>query len=254
MAHRDGPSAEAAIARPMASRAMLWSGIFLSLAPIVIVNFWIYRALVVYAANNPEIVAARPVTISRAITEPAVAGDFAAWVTLSAALLVPAVAIVAVIHLRFAASLGPQGWGIAAAGYALVVFQTVSGIGMITLSWFRFPDHDEVHMVGSYFFFVGQSLVIVSAMVATVLVGRRAGASTTPLHPWAGRVRVWLGYVVVALALAYLVFFVVKDMALGAASGVIYRLYTLAEPTLISCYLVFWATYLIDLARLIRRA
>lgn len=110
-------------------------------AAIAIVNFWIYRALFVYGRNFPELVAERPVTISRAITDPEVSDLFSFWITVAAILLPFGVAVVAGIQARASVT----GFGRAVA-WSMVGFQLGSSVGMVLLSHYRFPDHDEVHM------------------------------------------------------------------------------------------------------------
>ncbi len=231
-----------------------WPSMALILAPVVIINFWIYRALVVFGANNPEIVSVRPVTISRAITDPMVSADFAWWISLSALLLIPAMMIAAQLNLRLAAAHGPAGRRLVQCAYAMVGFQVLSGIGMVMLSHYRFPAHDELHMIGSYTFFVSQTLMMASGTVAAIIALRLAGRDTAPIDPTASRLRIWMGCIVVVMAVSYLTLFVLKDHDFGEADWMVYRLYTLMEPMLISAYLIVFSTYLIDLSRLSRRA
>lgn len=235
------------------SRQLVWASMAFCALPVVIVNFWIYRALAVYAANNPEIIARRSVTISRAITDPSIADTFAIWITISAVLLVPGVGLVARLYVRAAARTAAQASAVVRLAYAMVALQVASGIGMAMLSWFRFPDHDALHMAGSYLHFISQALVVLCfALASRILYQARDGL--WPIQAPMARVRVWLGAWVMALAVGYLGLFILKDVPIGAWERVIYRIYTMTEPALISSFLLAFATHLIDLARLLRRA
>ncbi|MBR9843627.1 MAG: hypothetical protein GYB25_10720 [Rhodobacteraceae bacterium] len=223
-------------------RWVLRGAMIANAAAIAIVNFWIYRALFVYGRNFPELVAERPVTISRAITDPEVSDLFSFWITVAAILLPFGVAVVAGIQARASVT----GFGRAVA-WSMVGFQLGSSVGMVLLSHYRFPDHDEVHMVGSYVFFISQTLMMISCGVSSGHILRHSPSLPERLRR-ANRLRI-LGVIgIVCLALLYLGLFVGKEHVSGGLYVVVYRIYTLTEPSLISSFLGVFAVYFIDLS------
>lgn len=253
-AMRGGPDGAAALTLPGGTtRRLLLIGISLAIIAFSVVNFWVYRALAVYAAENPDLVAVRPVTVSRAITEPAVSDAFAAWITFAAVILPFGVGIVARLHVAVERQLGHAVRGLAAWGMAATVAQVGASVGMVILSHYRFPDHDEMHMLGSYIFFPCQAAVILFGWRAGFLLRGVALGPDSVLTRHGIGLRHWLGAGVVLLSLSYLALFVVKDWQLGAWEAAVYSAYTTAEPLLISSFLVFYLTYVLDMAQALRR-
>ncbi len=228
-------------------RWVLGAAMAFNAAAIVIVNFWIYRALVVYGRNFPELIAQGPVTVSRAITDPEVSGPFAAWITFSAFLLPLGVAVVACLQARVSRT----AYGRAIA-WSMVVLQLGSSVGMILLSHYRFPDHDEVHMAGSFLFFISQTAMILACGLSARHVLRHGAALPGQIRR-ANRLRVFGAICVACLAAVYLCLFLGKAYVSGDAYTLVYRLYTLAEPTLISSFLAVFAVYFLDLVYYFRR-
>ncbi|MDV4144705.1 hypothetical protein [Shimia sp. FJ5] len=216
-------------------------------AAIAIVNFWIYRALAVYARNFPERMAVHPITVSRAITDPEVSDPFAAWITFSALILPIGVAVVALLQARVSQT--AIGRGLA---WSMVVFQLGSSVGMVLLSHYRFPDHDEIHMAGSFLFFISQTAMILACGLSARHVLRHgAGLSESLLR--GNRLRVLGAIWVACLAAAYLCLFVGKGYVSGKVYTVVYKVYTLTEPALISSFLAVFAFYFFDLIYYFRR-
>jgi hypothetical protein len=234
-------------------RPLLWAGIVLIIGASSIVNYWIYRALVVYGQTYPDLVAERPVTISRAITDASISGSFAAWISIAAILLPFGMCVVGWMHVLSAQMLGRPNDVLAWVGFLAPVAQLSSAIGMVFLSHFRFPDHDELHMFGSYLFFISQSLVALIHYVGARRFRSLAPLQRLPLSRLGVRIRLWGAPVAIGLAIAYLCLFVVKDWDLGAWYPSVYWVYTRTEPVLISTFLALYLTYLIDIAILLRR-
>ncbi len=238
---------EQAVAGIMSGRCILVVAMFLNALAIAIVNFWIYRALVVYGRNFPELVAERPVTVSRAITDPEISEIFSSWITFAAVLLPFGVAIVA----RLQAQLSQTSFWRAMA-WSMVVFQLGASIGMVLLSHYRFPDHDELHMTGSFLFFISQTVMMVSCGLSAGHIVRQ-GKSIPQQLLLANRLRVFGVIWVVCLAGLYLTLFLGKEHVTGDLYAVVYRLYTLAEPILISSFLMVFGVYFLDLVHHFRR-
>lgn len=220
---------------------LLRGAIFFNAAAILIVNFWIYRALFVYGRNFPELVAQRPVTVSRAITDPEISDLFSFWITFAACLLPIGVAVVARLQAR--ESMTAFGRRVA---WSMVFFQLGSSVGMVLLSHYRFPDHDEWHMAGSYIFFVCQTLMMVSCGLSSHHILRHGAYLPAPLRR-ANRLRISGVIGIVCLALFYLGLFIVKEHVSGDLYAATYRVYTLTEPALISSFLAVFAIYFVDL-------
>ncbi len=228
---------------------------------VVMVNFWIYYARAAFIAAHPGYVAIQPPTISRAISDPAIGEAFAFWVTLSAIALIPGVFGVALAHGRIARALPPSDRITARLltlfAAALFCSQAAASTGIYLLSTFRFPQHNDMHMTGSYMFFVAQGLVI----VFFVLIGLTLLRSKTALVllteqgqavPRWVRFRSWAGGLSIVLTLVYMGLFQIKTWDFGTASDVVYAVYVLLEPMVITGFLLVLALAQTDLWALAR--
>lgn len=218
---------------------------------IIAVNLLIYRARILFAARNPDAVAERPPTISLAISDPSVGEPFASWLLLCAPLL-----FVGVLFLVLSAWIELQKGGgagsrreqrlIAALCAIVVLLQGLAAIGMVTLSQFRFPHFAAQHMQGSYLFFFAQAFVVVfgeflSRRFALLPVDRVL--ITAP----SARFRRRYVWVPIALGVAYLALFILKDVDFGSLNTPLYAGYTSTEPLLLSSFLLYVLTYHVDM-------
>lgn len=229
---------------------------------IIVVNFWIYHARALFIAGHPDYVAQQPPTISRAISDPAIGEPFAIWISGSGILLILGVGALALVYLRLAAMLPDQFAGLRrvlrACVTLLFAMQTLSALGMYLLSNYRFPDGDEMHMLGSYIFFGSQASVVIVSLVLGLKLRRNRDALdnvagvTLPGARMMGW-RIGAAVLVIAMAVGYVSLFVAKGFDFGAANVPLYRGYVLLEPALISGFLLVLALYQTDLWALARR-
>ncbi|WP_172293492.1 hypothetical protein [Pseudoruegeria sp. HB172150] len=221
----------------------------------VVVNICIYWARAAFAARNPEYIAEGPATISRAISDPYVGDIFAIWVTGSAILLFLGVAALVAVSWH---GIPRNAWPLRILCGLVVLFQATASVGMTMLSNFTFHNNHDGHMMGSYIFFAAQAFTVLTGLIASINVQvnpdtRAAMQAAGVLHPGANRVRLWAGSASVALVLAYVTLFVVKDFDLGAWKDTVYLIYVTTEPVTISSFLFFVLLYDWDLAMVLRR-
>lgn len=236
------------------------SALLANLIAITVVNYWIYHARSVFIANHPEYVSQQPPTISRAISDPTVGPDFALWISGSAILLIFGILGLAMFYLRLASLLpsacsGLRRW-IRILACTLIAVQVVACVGMYLLSNYRFPDGDELHMLGSYMLFIGEALAMVHAWLISWLVLRNKDqfASVSRTSPGVGmlRLRIAAGMIVLLGVVAYACLFVVKGIDLGKANEAIYLIYVLSEPAVISGFLAVFLLFQTDLWLMLR--
>lgn len=227
------------------------------------VTFWIYYARMLFGALRPDYVAVQPPTISRAISEPTVGEPFSFWITVSAIFLGLGVFCLGSFYRRVSHWLTSPSRYLArllAVGIPVIVFlQTMAGVGMYILSTYRFPDFNQVHMVGSYLFFLSQAMVIVVAtMLSSALLRdqaslqelQTAGLMSKPMI----RIRLRAGQIAIVLMVVYILLFKVKDLDLNVMNDTIYIAYTTVEPVLITAFLVVLGLFQTDLLALRRMA
>lgn len=206
-------------------------------------------ARIAYHFRHPEALAEDYLTISRAISDPVIGEPFAVAVTIAAVLLW------GVFHyvLRMAILQRPPltGWRVWAARIALVggsIAITGSCIGMVVLSHYRLDDGDadrDLHMFGSYLFFVSQSAAIffLALFHRVVAAARTAGATRLFFSDlWRARI----GFTLVAAAVAYGLLFAVKAMDFGAATPWVVWVYVELETALITSFLLYFLFFAVD--------
>ena len=246
---------------PAGFAALCWFAVACNLTALVLVVYWIFTARAQYIARHPEQVAIEPPTISRAISDPLIGEAFAFWVTAAGLMLGFGVLMNILVYLRAARHLeAPTGYMRLVVGLvmpACVLLQFASGIGMHTLSSFRFPDHNATHMVGSYTFFVSQIFVVLCGVLICD-AALRDRASGTRLHAlgMAGarmlRARRTFGLFCFGLTAAYFTLFKLKNVEFGAWNDTVYLAYVSAEPAVITCFLLFLALFQTDIIGLRR--
>jgi hypothetical protein len=222
---------------------------------ILVVNFWIYYARYLYIRRHPVESVELPPTISKAISDPAIGDPFAVWISTSAILLFVACILLARFKWMLAESLPEDQrrirFQLKAAFVGVVLFQLLTSIGMIMLSWFPLSRSRDLHMLGSYIFFISQAISILLMTLISARLKQDSGARAI-FHRehgiassiWA--IRTALGCISVFLALMFALLFVVKDFDLEHKRQV-QQVYVLAEPALISSFLLVLASYYVDL-------
>lgn len=232
-----------------------------NLTAIGTVMFWIYYSRATFIALHPEYVAVEPPTISRAISDPLIGVPFHFWVSLSGLLLVFGVYWNALFYWRLHKDIAQAGQKlervVRIAAPSIVAFQALSGVGMYLLSGYRFPDHHETHMVGSYTFFISQAIVVlIGTVVSTSMLSDKSALMRLHaagfLHPGMVRLRKWSGVVCLALTVCYIGLFQAKNMDFGVLNAAVYVAYTSVEPALITCFLLFLGLFQTDLMALRR--
>ena len=245
----DGADSDCGMPGRLESTPMKIAALALNGFTVIVVNVSIYRARALYIERNAEL-DPRPPTISRAISDPFIGEPFSLWITASAICLALGVAIQALHHARIARMVTAPGKPFRIASHvfplAMTALQAVSAVGMHTLSAYRFPFANEMHMAGSYAFFVAQTAVVVvyTAFNIALLADRPSldelAARRLISPPWL-RVRCAAGACSVALALIYGVLFIAKDFYGWDVWPALYRTYTLVEPAVISSFLALLA-------------
>lgn len=224
---------------------------------ILTVNYWIYTARWAFIARNSAHYT-KPPTISRAISDPVIGVPFSFWVTISAICLVVGVAVLAVHYVRLLRFLDRPSRYLRLASLVLMpvimALQAASSVGMHLLSAYRFPDAHEMHMAGSYTFFVSQAVLIVfftiynhallrdraslDRLVALGVIGRR----------WV-RVRFFAGLGSIALVGVYFALFTAKDAYEYPDAALLYVAYVSTEPMVITSFLLVLGLCHADLYR-----
>jgi hypothetical protein len=232
-----------------------------NLFAIATVMFWIHHARAAFIARHPEYVAVEPPTISRAISDPLIGQPFHFWVSLSGVLLVFGVFWIALFNARL------RGFGAPPQAHlarvlrigmpGVVMLQASAGLGMYLLSGYRFPHFHEMHMVGSYLFFVSQALVVlIGTVMSAALIRDRAVldplCEAGVMRIGMVRLRKWSGVFCLVLTVFYVLLFQAKNLDFGILNGAVYVAYTSVEPILISCFLLYLALFQTDLLALRR--
>jgi len=241
---------------PWQASAILLVGLLANIFVFVTVNFWIYRARYLFGIRNPDYVARKSATISQSISDPSVGQPFAFWISLSAVILIFAVGAVVWLHLRAARQLRAR---LAKFFYIALVFagfvglsQIAAAAGMITLSQFRFPHFNHIHMMGSYVFFVFQALTVAFSALVCYWLAHSAGADDglaggPSLRPKMNALRWRFGVLSVLSTLAYVLLFYAKDHAPEGLRPAIYATYVMLEPAVITGFLVYLLSFCVDL-------
>ena len=215
-------------------------------------------ARITFHLRHPDVDPSIYLTISRAISDPAVGEPFAFWVTLAAVILWPSTHL---ILWMFAARHPPRGAlgrtrdRLARTLFAVMsVAMTATCVGMVLLSRWRLgstPAEHHMHMVGSYVFFAGQATtILLAALYHTLIAPVPHPTDATAFFPARWRAR--LGYAVVAAAALYGVIFHVKSMDFGAASSFVVAAYVELETILIIVFLAYLALFYVDVLRFLR--
>lgn len=130
--------------------------------------------------------------------------------------------------------------------------QLIAVAGIIVLSQYTFPDHNRMHMIGSYMLFIGHGAgigIATGILVATrsagaprVMNGVRSEAGAAFRPPGSDPVRIALGTGVVVLSLFYLAVFLTKDAITFIDIYAVRLIYTWLELAVIIAFLLFLAS------------
>ncbi len=225
-------------------RVLAYSALFLNVFVFVVVNFCIYWARWRWIEADPT---GRPPTISLAISSSDIGPVFAIWVSVSAVCLVFGVWLLIWHYLgllkRCLAPKRSLTNTIVVSAILVAVAQPVSALGMHWLSTFRLPFAAELHMTGSYMFFVAQAFVVlIFSIVNMMLLNDVDSLSEMEVKGLVTRrwvkIRLVTGVISVILALAYLGLFFAKDHFVYPEYPLVYRAYVSVEPMVITSFLL----------------
>jgi len=225
----------------------------------IAINASVYRALAMHRFLYPETHFQHPPTVSGALRDPTIGEPFGFWVGISALVLALAILPVAGLHYRALRhlSVDPRRrmQRVTWLAHVALLGQMVASLGVVLLSQFRFPDHTEEHIFGSYLFFIGQAAAVGFSMIVMVLLRRRFGTNqkdwrAAGLSRRMSGVRVFLGSIAILLALAFVGLFAARNFQLDDGTLPVRPYYVLAEPALINLYLCYLLTFAADVCGL----
>lgn len=232
-------------------------------APVVIVPgsaiFMMIWARWAFYQRHPDYVQHSAPTVSRAISDPFIGEPFAAVILAVACVI--ALALVPLCNAYFATiRLRTEGDPAARTSlrrlmYVFIAAQVCGTLGMVVCTQVTFRQSHDIHMVGSYFFFVFQAIaILLNGVVATRLVRLRSrqGCPYLRLESRYSRIRRYLAFVIAGLAFFYLVLFVIKGFDLPIPEYDVYNFYTIHEIVTISAYIFYFMLYAPETYRMAR--
>lgn len=234
-----------------------WGALLTLIPAVVVINFQVYWVRVLFIKAHPEEVAVKPPTISGAISDPAIGVPFAHWMSVMAPALLVGLFLVGYLLVcawrRGIASpaLGERGmrvfWGMS------TVVQLVSSVGILLLSWNRFPEGRDLHMLGSYIFFAAQfvMIVIVGLWCRTMVVRTQEWRALGYSRGYLARLGRLYPFVALLYPL-YLGLFVGKDLVPQAIWPVVIQVYVWMELAVISVTLLFGLLLALPAVRVLR--
>ena len=230
-------------------RLILWIAIAGNVLVVTMVNQQIYTSRWAFAELRPDYIAHSPPTISRALEEPSVGDPFAIWMLICA----PALFLSMLLFTRYFRNRLAQKPGvdpralkrITIFSIVTLFLQALASTGMIMLSQFRFPDHNDMHMVGSYLFFFSQAAVVFVGSHLSNLHDR-VDDSHRVLPRQSCRFRRYYVFVPYALSVLYLGLFIAKGYDLSPWNDALYMGYVTTELILISSFLFYFLSWVAD--------
>ena len=245
-----------------ASRGARLAGWVAALPVVIIPGSAIYMmvwARWAFYERHPDYILRSAPTVSRAITDPAIGDPFAA-----AILAVAIVIALAMVPLSFAflGAISARAGHLPRVATSLrrllavfLVMQALGTTGMVICTQVTFRHDHDLHMLGSYLFFVFQALsILMSGILTTRLL--RLPDTGRPTYLRLGsrytRLRRDLAFVTAGLAGFYVLLFLVKGMDLPIPEYDIYYAYTVQEIVTISAYIVHFMLYAPEIYRMAR--
>uniref|UniRef100_UPI003BAA6548 hypothetical protein n=1 Tax=Stappia sp. TaxID=1870903 RepID=UPI003BAA6548 len=207
--------------------------------------------------RHPDYVQESAPTISRAISDPFIGAPFAMTI-----LAVTAVIFTALVFLSRAFQVTiahvwhdtpEQVRRRSRLSRIMIACQVIGSSGMVLCTQYTFENGHDLHMLGSYLFFIFQMLAIgMNGFLCTRIVRADHGGPwpDTALSPVATRFRVMFSKVVVVAALIYFTLFAIKRMDLPVTEYTIYYVYTVQEIITISAFILYLMTFSLDAYRL----
>ncbi|WP_249690328.1 Frag1/DRAM/Sfk1 family protein [Stappia sp. WLB 29] len=209
--------------------------------------------------RHPDYIQHSAPTVSRAITDPYIGDPFAAAilgvaVVIALAILPISYAFYGAISAR-AGHLPKVAAGLRRMMAVFLVMQVLGTSGMVICTQVTFRHDHDLHMLGSYLFFVFQALsILMSGIITTRLL--RLPDTGRPSYLRLGsrytRLRRTLAFATAGLAGIYVVLFLVKGLDLPVTEYTIYYIYTVQEIVTISAYIVQVMLYAPEVYRIAR--
>jgi hypothetical protein len=202
-----------------------------------------------------------PPTVSRAINDPSIGTPFAHLILLVTGLVLVVLAVIiwayalAIWRLRLT-----RGERVFMYGLLILVFafQIIASTGTVVTTLYSMDVNDNLHMMGSYFFFTFQALtVLVAAVLCRNLLVRQQERGIPEedwqFRPFMHRFRFRFALLITALAAFYGVLFKIKDLVLPVSDYVVHVIYTQCEVVVLGCFVLFLGSYAVDIHHMIRR-
>lgn len=245
-----------------ASRGARLAGWIVALPLVIVPGFAIYMmvwARWTFYARHPDYILHSAPTVSRAITDPYIGDPFAAAILAVAIVIALAMgplsfAFLGAISAR-AGHLPRVAAGLRRLMAVFLVMQALGTTGMVICTQVTFRHDHDLHMLGSYLFFVFQALsILLSGILTTRLL--RLPDTGRPSYLCLGsrytRLRRDLAFVTAGLAGLYVLLFLVKGLDLPIPEYDIYYAYTVQEIVTISAYIVQVMLYAPEIYRMTR--
>ncbi|WP_172838556.1 hypothetical protein [Stappia sp. ES.058] len=153
------------------------------------------------------------------------------------------------IEIRFAHDPAMRRALIARVWLALAL-QIIGSAGMVVCTQFTFANDHDLHMLGSYVFFVGQGgAIAMSGFLCARLAKSSPLEAVAPfaLLPRMSRIRARAALTVAFMAALYLCLFAIKGIELPISEYTIYYIYTVQEIFTISAFTVYLALFAPDI-------
>ena len=201
-----------------------------------------------------------PPTISRAINDPLVGAPFAELILVITVLLAIVVPVLAWAYLaaiaRIPASAARRAVMHVLLGVMLLC-QVFASFGMVLTTQYTFATDGDLHMRGSYIFFVFQAIaLLVGGNLCRMLLHQKQ-AHAIPDSEWhflpvMHRFRFRFGLVIAALAILFGILFILKDYQLPVSGYLVQVIYTQSEVAVIGSFVLFIGSYAIDIHHMVR--
>ena len=208
---------------------------------------------------NPDYINDPP-TISRSINDPTVGAPFADFILLITALILMVTPVLiwsyALAISRLTLSRRRRILMYALLGLVFI-FQAAASKGMVLTTQFTFAIDHDMHMLGSYAFFVFQALTIfIAGLLCRMLFNeqQRHGIADVDwqFRPSMHRLRFRFAMLIMGLVVLYGVLFVLKDHSLPISDYIVQVAYTQCEVIVIACYVLFLGSYAVDIHHMVR--
>lgn len=201
-----------------------------------------------------------PPTISRSINDPLVGRFFAQLILVITGLIVITLPMLTAAYLQAISRL--KAGRVRRAGMyvnllLVLVLQFIASTGMVMTTQYTFAVDRNMHMLGSYIFFIFQAVtILLAANLCRMLHGHKVKLGISD-DDWEfpavmHRFRIKFAMVIAGLAVTYGILFKVKDFKLPFDGYIIQVAYTQCEVIVIACFVLFIGSYAADIFHMVR--